>query len=353
MPNWRPFFTLVASTVFLSSSIATQLFAQDSNPIEDCTIEVTKTESNEFSIRLMVPESVKVVELIPSDPSQQAFKFRLNQPKSNFAIADSNPSMRNNAGQTNSGDAPLAESNSYPLRTGFTRNPFFESPSKALANQLPSFNTTSEPFVAEAPYPYVNEAETEWVASQQPIESPAQNNEPISNAAKSDGQQWFDINMDSNIDMANTIPHVSDNSSTTQVSYDHQPVQADNVPQSFAHSNLTTELSGPDKLAQGQSGDYVVYVHNATAETASEVTVKLQLPKGFDVLVLDRHAWIDSNQGTLIWELPTVEPGGEHFIRYRVQAIGNGEQTQLVSVSIDEKVVDDAVFETKIGENTQ
>jgi uncharacterized repeat protein (TIGR01451 family) len=96
---------------------------------------------------------------------------------------------------------------------------------------------------------------------------------------------------------------------------------------------LTSLIEGTRIMGLGDTGDFVVFVSNPSTVSANHVVVKLEVPPGLDIVVLDRAAEINKDQGTLAWHLPSVAPGQEHLIRYRVKSLSEGEHVQRVSVT--------------------
>jgi len=120
-------------------------------------------------------------------------------------------------------------------------------------------------------------------------------------------------------------------------------------PESVLESvSLTTDLSGPQEMELGDTGDFAVTVTNPTEETASEVHVKLDVPDGMDVVVLDRQAWIDQDDRTVTWRLATIASGDNVTIRYRVQSTMQGEIHQKISVTNEGLISDEKSIDTMV-----
>ncbi len=290
--------------------------ADGSTPIKDCHMEVKKIgdlEQDEYAVMLEVPDSIKVIEVVPNQTADSKRDFRLRlEPRREFeslvAEKSKTPAIKiSNGNQVISRQQefnmpnllkpvphlrplPTAPTTELPGRNGFQKNPFFQTePNRRDPKTTQDSAEPSDSQSVQVAYQNANES-TQSVAANVPYTS----DEPV------------------------------------------EPTLATNVAESVViAASLRTELTGPPAMKLGDTGDFTIVVSNQTQVTTTDVQVILNVPSALDVLVLDRKAWIDQSERTVTWRLPTLVSGDEAVIHYRVQASLEGDIRQQISVHAD------------------
>lgn len=272
-------------------------------------------EDQAFAIRLHVPDSVKVIEVTPqsSRDGQKNFKIQLDQLEvqssqqdglitSNYSMPKTPAAQSSNSFNTVRPHSEVQPSRSNmrpakwipvntetPTRRGFQKNPFFQ-PAK----------TQGKP-VALAPVHDI------------PLEVPEMFVPPIISS----------VGVDSGPELASYHAVLSDSSSAQQTSYQTSHVAV----------NVTAAaISGPALMGLGDIGDFTIQVNNPSTDTIENVTVKLDIPSGLEVVLLDREAEFDGETSTLSWQIDELTPMNEMIIRYRVKTLHKGDQNHRVRV---------------------
>ncbi len=144
-------------------------------------------------------------------------------------------------------------------------------------------------------------------------------------------------------DAGETEKTFEDSSSDLPVS-----ILQDNVTSEFI---LTTAISGPQVLIPGQSSDFEIRIVNHSSRVAHEVVVQLILPLGLMINNLDRQAWVDQKSRAVSWKVASIGGNQSEIIRYRVQAIGQGDQLQKVALGMDNILQGHVEFKSTITGN--
>lgn len=308
-------------------------------PLTGCTLEVKKIgeqSPEEYAVLLQVPDSVKVIEVLPSQDVDSTRNFRLSldqAPENEGHEIDHRtrtPALNVSSGQRVGQRQQYSMPNSVPQlrpipavepgtpqRQGFQQNPFFKRPSSARRNE-----TATQPILPES-------SETTSISDPADVQ-----------ATQSIQVAYNSTNESSNPVAA--VPFAADDDLVTE----RLPAVSSSV---LNKATLTTQLSGPLKMELGATGDFIILVANPTHSTVKNVAVTLDLPDGLDVVVLDRQAWIDQEDRTVTWRLPTVISGDEVFIRYRVKATTGGDIQQHISMTTEGRLSDECGFETSVG----
>lgn len=319
--------------------------ASDSPDMNDLTVNVEKiagSNNHEFAVRLMVPNSVKVIEVTPlHDPnSVRNFKIYLQQQSNQESDDQQNGEIASiysmpiaapvhSASSFNAVQPPaqprLPESaerpqmipvkQQSPARNGFRKNPFFQpkdenqTSKKQSTAMVPS--NLGPPVVLEAIEP--------------PVVAPADQTQAKKASYRTTSSSAYS-------------PRQVDGSAS-QMSY---------VASLESGSTIHSAMFGPNRMGLGDTGDFIICLTNPTAATINDLTVRLDVPSGFEVVVLDRVAKVNENAGTLTWHIPEVTPDQEHLIRYRVKSLVEGMQLQQIWIGSDDVDRQACGFETVV-----
>lgn len=300
--------------------------------LDGCEMEINKIEDNdrdEYAISLQVPDSVKVIEVVPSQTveTDRNFRLRLDQgtetpvlqdiapkgPKAIQASTNQRPASREAQVPDSMPAMPqlraLPTETSKPGRKGFQQNPFFKRnlgrQQDVTAMRLNS-NAGSQLVKNQATHRTIRETATQ----------PAAKNSVF--------QVTYNSTNPSNKPIV-AVPYTLDDQSAIE----NLPSISEPAPM------MNVQISGPQLMAQGSTGDFAIRVWNLSDSRISNVNVVLDLPVGMDVVVLDRHAWTDQKNRTITWRLSDLVSGAEALIQYRVQATRDGMSPQRVQISAE------------------
>ncbi len=319
--------------------------ANNSFAASDLTVNVepiASSNNQEFAVRLMVPDSVKIVEVTPyrGADSRHDFKIRVEQESlqptdkqpagavvstDTFPmIAPVHPASSLHASQSNSRSKPpepgplpqIKPSNDQPpVSNGFIRNPFFPSDGKQRQSQKQPIamapKNSRHPGVLTAMLP--------------PIVSPVDQTE----ASQASYRTTF-------------------TDSFAQQTFDRTTQQMSFVDSVEPGTTIQSAMFGPARMGLGETANFAIRVSNPSADSVNDLTVRLDVPAGLEVVVLDRAAQIDQDARTLTWQIPAVNPEQEHFIHYRVRSLSEGIQLQQAWASNGRTEFGNSRFETVV-----
>ena len=283
----------VAPTKSDSSTVVVRPTAKAAIELSDLIVNVDTIEGSnprEFAVKLMVPDSVKIVEVTPINSPTQARKLQINleQPSSQAGFQ----------GQQNA-----AAGSNYSM------------PIAAPIHSASSTNSVI-PQMQQNPAPLKQRSPSQFGFRKNPFYKPASDRKPLALTPGNTSQV-------TNVNGLKPIPgSIVDNSHPRQASYD--AISDSTQLQALIQSSL----QGPKKMELGAIGDFTVDLNNPTGTTITNVTVGLDVAQGFEVVLLDRAAEFDKNAGTLTWKIAELPPSETHTIRYRVRSLVEGTQLQ-------------------------
>ena len=103
-------------------------------------------------------------------------------------------------------------------------------------------------------------------------------------------------------------------------------------------------------LTGGESGNFSIVVKNPNHAPASGIVVQLEMPRGIKITTLDREAWINDEDQTISWELPSLAAGQEAVIQYKAVGKSYGQQLQKVRLGMNEVYQGDAKLVTLVAQ---
>jgi uncharacterized repeat protein (TIGR01451 family) len=92
---------------------------------------------------------------------------------------------------------------------------------------------------------------------------------------------------------------------------------------------------GPESRAVQRSGGYVILVTNVGDVAAEHLVVTAALPKGLEVVGIEKRTMLDRKLSILTWNLAKVEPGVTESLKFQVKALGEGEHLVQVVATGD------------------
>lgn len=107
----------------------------------------------------------------------------------------------------------------------------------------------------------------------------------------------------------------------------------------FRDVRLSVRSEGPDVSLLGATADYAIAVANDGRGEATDVYVRLQIPRGLVVTTLQSPAEFDPQQQTLVWHLAQLQPGQEEQLRFKARTTAPGHQVQRIEVFSGDSLV--------------
>jgi hypothetical protein len=246
---------------------------------------VDENSPNEFSVKLRVPHSVKIIEVTPiqNGSVSQSYKIKLTQKPDGRHVASAvarsttreSQAVMPTASVFSSGNAPLL--NATPVEINFTEYaaPTLAkpaSPAIPLTNAVPPIVSSSQATSAEQAFYKSTFGQT---ASHEMLEGVAFN---------SADSRW--------------------------------PRQ---VP-------LETKLVGPDAMGLNDVCEFHLELHNPGVNTEENLSIQITLPSGLEFLANENAPLSDSR--TRSWHLPRLAAEETQQIQYQVKSTSEGSKTQ-------------------------
>ena len=136
---------------------------------------------------------------------------------------------------------------------------------------------------------------------------------------------------------------------TTQASFQNTE-SIDTSPVSAGNGNLSATVDGPVLLPAGATGEFTIDVKNPNYGEASNVIVQLTIPQGLKITTLDREAWINDEDNTISWEIPSLGARQQETIKYMAVGKSLGQQVQKVTLGMADVYQGDAKLVTLISQ---
>ena len=279
------------------SSMPTVIVRPPVNPtrsLNDLTVDVEKIltqTGNDYALKLVIPESIKVIELTPvaESATQRNFKIRVDQ------TGDTSDSM-----SKQQSTPPKLQIPSQFLPAGFKRNT-----------------------------------------------SPNPTHVPNENGFKKN-PFYHSFCLDQNTALLENEVYSNVVQATAEAPTPAPELSVDLTTRKEPATLVVSEMYGPAELGLHANADFVIFVANQNAEPTKDVNVTLNVPNGLDVVLLDRAAKVDAEAGSLSWSFDELAPGEEHFIRYRVKSLSSGLQKQNVRIELENDQSLECDFDTQV-----
>lgn len=328
------------------------------------SVDVDRVDENspdEFSVKLRVPHSVKVIEVTPIQNGSvaQNYKIRLTQkPDGRHITSEVAHLLEKTPGELVSNQISPLPPKPIETRPGFQRNPFFNSDSPVPPKRVAALSKT----VSRQP----NLVETHSVKSTiktsenstQPtaqIVSPAASVLTSENAAELNASQTnLNFTKYATPTLAEpapaavlktiTVPPIVSSSqanSAEQAIYKATSGQTksyemlEGVAFNSADSTITgqtpieTKLVGPDTMGLNDVCEFQLELHNPGTQTEKNLSIQITLPLGLE-FPSDEDA---SPSGTRTWSLPSLAAEETQTIQYLVKSTSEGSKTQKLWIS--------------------
>jgi uncharacterized repeat protein (TIGR01451 family) len=95
---------------------------------------------------------------------------------------------------------------------------------------------------------------------------------------------------------------------------------------------------GPESRLVQRSGGYVIIVSNTGDIAAEGVVVTAAIPKGLEVVGIEKRTSFDKKMGTLTWNLAKIDAGATESLKFQVKALEEGEHKVQVAAIGDRKL---------------
>ncbi|MDE0935459.1 MAG: hypothetical protein OSA89_06055 [Mariniblastus sp.] len=329
---------------------------------------VDENSPNEFSVKLRVPHSVKIIEVTPiqNGSVSQSYKIRLTQKPDGRHVAAAVASLIEKtpgglvANQVSAVDRqPVREP--IGTRPGFQRNPFFSSqlpaPSLKMA-ELPQAasrleaKTVRPPFAAPVIMPVARSTARESQAVMPAASVLSSENAALLNATPTEinfteyAAPTLAEPASPAIPLTNAVPPIVSSSQATsaeQAFYKSTSGQTashemlEGVAFNSADSRwpkqvpLETKLVGPDAMGLNDVCEFHLELHNPGVNTEENLSIQITLPSGLEFLANENAPLSDSR--TRSWHLPRLAAEETQQIQYQVKSTSEGSKTQKLWIS--------------------
>lgn len=283
----------------------------------ECVVEVLPDQAANggYKLQLAIPDSVSSIEVMPTNSANRSFRIRMDDnatqmpqtPASKSMLDEQQseaPTMTTKVAQNEITHAEAAQAEvakGETLRRGlggktaglkFKENPFFHQTEIATSQKGPVSDIGLEQRV-------------ELAGARMPIgkDADAEDSSVLSNEMER-------ANMEPSDSGAQKLPA--------------QPAGVV-IP-------VSVEPLGPATMDPRGTADFTVVLRNQSGTKIENYDLRLSLPEGMHITVLDRPADYDAQFQTVTWRLSDLGAGATETIRYRVQSKLDGRHTQALEV---------------------
>ena len=251
---------------------------------------VDENSPNEFSVKLRVPHSVKIIEVTPiqNGSVSQSYKIKLTQKPDGQHVASA-----------------VARSTTRESQAVMPAASVLSSENAALLNATPAeinFTEYAAPTLAEPASPAI----------------PLTNAVPpiVSSSQATSAEQAFYKSTSGQTASHEMLEGVAFNSADSR-----WPRQ---VP-------LETKLVGPDVMGLNDVCEFHLELHNPGVHTEENLRIQITLPSGLEFLANENAPLSDSR--TRSWHLPRLAAEETQQIQYQVKSTSEGSKTQKLWIS--------------------
>lgn len=116
---------------------------------------------------------------------------------------------------------------------------------------------------------------------------------------------------------------------------------------SLTRNNLEIGLEGPQLTYINSTGTWSIDIHNDQPRDLEDLQVRLQLPIGMAVTVLDRQAEFNARESTITWHLPRLTAGQTETIPFKATISQFGNHALEATVQDMAGTIDTATMSTR------
>ena len=313
----------------------------------ECVFEINELRSsNDVSLKVAIPDSVTMIEVVPNRNSNTHRNFRITMDQGvETELANRQPTSKHPAQHEPPQPQPTAalpldspESVARTSRQGFLRNPFFKdnvAQSNIKSNVESNIKSNVESKIEIAVESPVEKVASKTLPSVAPEQS-TQEKIKLPENKKRVGVRGF----------LKRISHASSSEESEPLATRELSYEPEEQTLQHAHSFATTipviaaQIVGPTEINVSQTADFMVGIVNPMKVTSRNLEVELDIPRGLKVVLLDQAADFNERTGTLHWKVKEIKPGDRAQLRYRVVSLRSGKQRQRVAVRIKNDLVD-------------
>ena len=281
----------------------------------DCVFEINEIESsNDVSLKVAIPDSVTMIEVVPNRESNARRNFRIRMDQgTDVELArrlptPERPALETPEPQPNPADPAMS---SARQARGYSKNPFFiENAGQRVAQRV--------------------------------AEKIAPGND---NRQRSSGNFNLNKKQEGVRGFLKRTSHASANQSPEHFAMQELSYAASSE-QSLAHSFtpqspvIAAQIVGPTHIDVTQTADFMIAIVNPLNTTNRNLEVELDVPKGLKIVLLEKAADFNERTRTLHWRVKEIKPGEEARLQYRVKSLRPGKQLQRVAVRTKDDLVD-------------
>lgn len=289
--------------------------------LNQCVVEINEVLStNDVTLKVAILDSVTMIEVVPNRSSGAARNFRIQmeqgiQPHRETEQRESvdylPPKQQQRTSQLRVASSPApapTEKTVESLRPGYSKNPFFRK------NTAPVEGTRQTAVRAEHAGPVPRQAcQSNTVG----IRGFMQRTSHLSPGPRPQPEELQELS--------------------------HTPKpQAAELAHGFlpAKPIVAAQIVGPVSVDLGQTADYMVAIINPMNRVNQGLEVELDVPKGLEVVLLDRPAEFNKRKRSLSWKLNEILPDQEVRLQYRVKSVYKGKHRQRVRVHFAEELLE-------------
>ena len=322
-----------------------------SNHENECVFEINEIESsNDVSLKVAIPDSVTMIEVIPNRNSKALRKFRIKMEQGNETNETQRTEETKETELVNRPPQERVAQNDPPQPQPERPEPEPlqpQPPQPMTAQAMPpkpadSLNHTSRQGYLRNPFFKENKVETtvEKVAQ---IASP----ENVQEQSSSEKPKLKENNKHVTVrHFLKRISHTSSSKETEQLATQALAFEPEEQTLKHAHSFaaptpvIAAQIVGPTEIDVSQTADFMIGIVNPMNVTNRDLEIELDVPSGFKIVLLDQAAEFNERTGILHWKVKEIKPGGRARLRYRVMSLRSGQQLQRVAVRIKDDLVD-------------
>lgn len=329
---------LTPPTVVVRPSVA------QPNHLNECVFEINEIKStNDVSLKVAIPDSVTMIEVVPNRSTNSARSFRIKM-EQGVEPEQKSPVAASLNQQTQQPRCPVelqplpqhvSSTPSVPFdevpqsfRPGFSKNPFF----------VQKVAKAQQPIPAQHPVPF-----------QQPTHRLRQTEAHQDNVAREATPTFKQAYRNDTVGVRDFFQRTSHSlpvETPPQGNLQELTFEPASQQPQFAYSFLPSkpiiaaQIVGPASVDVGQTADYMVAIVNPMNSINRNLAIELDVPRGLEVVLLDRAADFNGRTRTLYWTVNEIQPGEEVKLNYRVKSIRKGKQLQRVAVRIGDDLLE-------------
>ena len=310
-----------------------------SNQENECVFEINEIKSsNDVSLKVAIPDSVTMIEVVPNRDSNSLRKFRIKMEQGTESeLANLQPTSEPSTQDEPAESQPAPTSPLEPIlpfepidavhkaQPGYLKNPFFDQTGLSSTVQKVANDASSAQNQEQMP------AETNSLKKEQEKKLLGVRGflKRISHTAPAEAPEQLatqELGFETDVPEKESIKHAH--------------IFAPSVPV------IAAQIVGPTQIDVNQTADFMIGIVNPMEVTNRNLEIELDVPFGMKIVLLDQPADFNDQTGVLHWRVKEIKPGGKARLRYRVLSLRPGNQVQRLGVRIKDDLVDSHEIQT-------